>query len=145
MVLQICPACKKPAFDLEQRTCQACGARSLPVGGPLPNPTLEEVLDGLVHNVKVMLKGLKKNEYQQLLGLWQNVPFTQETALLAHRRVSAADICCMQVSLTIRDRTQYSLFFATSYTTLDEIKQTVYKLATKQGCSAICTDRPMLN
>jgi hypothetical protein len=143
MTSVICPICKQHAFDLEEKTCRACGARALAIG--LMDPPLEDVLAGLVEDVKLMIKDLKDDDYQQLLGLWVNVPFTKDTALLAHRCIAEAGLHCMQVHLTIKGLWQYSLILANTEKSLKTVETIVRKIAKERGAEVTFSGRPLLH
>lgn len=106
-MLMTCPICDEDAFDTDAGICRHCSTR-----GTIREVSLEEALDGLLHNAKLQLATLGPNEFQQVLGLFIDCPFKRGEAKAAHRLFQNNEILCAHIIISENGHEMHSLILS---------------------------------
>lgn len=110
-----CPNCNQVRLNPTLGVCENCGVLTTE-----DDTVNEAVLIGLLHNLRVIMADMEPDQFQQVLGPLSGpigdeddgVPFTAETAALAHRYLREHGILCVHVALTANGKTEHSLVAA---------------------------------
>jgi hypothetical protein len=104
-------------FDASVGECTNCHAR-----GSDDIPILDRVaLDGLLHNVKIMVARLPDIEFQQLAGAFSprpghgaedGIPFSEAQCEVVYQMLRQNDILCLWIAITADRQTHHSLILA---------------------------------